>query len=547
VSIAGHTVVCGLERISLRVARALVQLGERVTIVADEPEPALLRDARRAGARVIEGRWSDVAQLQAAGLEDARCIVLAENADLRNVQVALAAREVNPHVRVVLRMFNAELADRATRLLANSRVVSTSAEAAPYFAAAALGMAAAPTGLAWGRHVVVGEDRSQEGAPEVDGDVFGPVPIGEGESLRPLEPPVLPRRRHWRRAAVLRRAALAVLDPRLAILGTGVALLLGVSVAVFHSAAGLYPGAAQASGISWLDALVFTATTAYGNTDLTHAEWGVKLYAVLFMFAAALGLAMTFGLVADVLVGAQIQEALGVPRGRMRNHVVVLGLGNLGYRTTLHLVAAGVEVAACDSRTGGRFVAIARRLGVPVLIADANYVDSLRALSVDRARAVVAATSDDLANLEAALAARELNPNARVITRLFDQDLAKRAQEQLHITEAASVSALATPAFVAAALGEGVLSIIERRRCLWLLGEATLRTGCAVDGRTVRDLEAGGELRVLALRAGPATRWRPSRAQGLAAGQEVLVACSRDAWERLRFTVGEPDHERVAR
>ena len=535
-AVTGHTVMCGLERISLRVARALVQLGERVTIVAEDPEPALLRDARRAGARVIEGRWSDVAQLQAAGLEGARCIVLTENADLRNVQVALAAREVNPHVRVVLRMFNAELADRATRLLANSRVVSTSAEAAPYFAAAALGMAAAPSGLAWGRHVVVGPE-----VPGADGDVFGPVPIGEGESLRPLEPPVLPqRRRHWRRVALFRRAALAVLDPRLAILGTGVALLLAVSVAVFHGAPGLYPEAAQQTGISWLNALVFTATTAYGNTDLTHAAWGVKLYAVLFMFAAALGLAMTFGLVADVLVGAQIQEALGVPRGRMRNHVVVLGLGNLGFRTTLHLLAAGVQVAACDSRTGGRFVAIARRQGVPVLIADANYLDSLRALSVDRARAVVAATSDDLANLEAALAARELNPEARVITRLFDQDLAERAQEQLHITECRSVSLLATPAFVAAALGEGVLSIIERSRCLWLLAEATIRRGCDADGRTIRDLEADGDLRVLALREGPVTRWRPSRIERLQAGQEVLVACDRDAWERLCSTVVEP-------
>jgi Trk K+ transport system NAD-binding subunit len=534
-AITGHTVMCGLERISLRVARALVQVGERVTIVAEEPEPALLRDARRAGARVIEGRWSDVAQLQTAGLEDARCIVLTENADLRNVQVALAAREVNPHVRVVLRMFNAELADRATRLLANSRVVSTSAEAAPYFAAAALGMAAAASGLAWGRHVVVGQEE-----PEADGDVFGPVPIGEGESLRPLEPPVLPRRQHWRRAALYRRALFAVLDPRLAILGTGVTLLLAVSVAVFHSAAGLYPSAAQPTGISWLDALVFTATTAYGNTDLTHAVWWVKLYAVLFMFAAALGLAMTFGLVADVLVGAQIQDALGVPRGRMRNHVVVLGLGNLGYRTTLHLLAAGVEVAACESRTAGRFVAIARRMGVPVLIADANYLDSLRALSVDRARAVVAATSDDLANLEAALAARELNPDARVITRLYDQDLAERAQEQLHITECQSVSALATPAFVAAALGEGVLSIIERRRCLWLLAEATIRHGCEADGTTLRELEAHGDLRVLALREGAVTRWRPPRIERLRAGQEVLVACDREAWERLCSTVVEP-------
>jgi Trk K+ transport system NAD-binding subunit len=224
----------------------------------------------------------------------------------------------------------------------------------------------------------------------------------------------------------------------------------------------------------------------------------------------------------------------------MRNHVVVLGLGNLGYRTTLHLLAAGVEVAACESRTAGRFVAIARRMGVPVLIADANYLDSLRALSVDRARAVVAATSDDLANLEAALAARELNPDARVITRLYDQDLAERAQEQLHITECQSVSALATPAFVAAALGEGVLSIIERRRCLWLLAEATIREGCEADGRTLRELEAHGDLRVLALREDGETRWRPARIERLRAGQEVLVACDREAWERLCSAVVEP-------
>lgn len=535
-AVTGHTVMCGLERISLRVARALVQLGERVTIVAEDPEPSLLREARRAGARVIEGRWSDVAQLQSAGLEGARCILLTENADLRNVQVALAAREVNPDLRVVLRMFNAELADRATRLLANSRVVSTSAEAAPYFAAAALGMAAAPDGLAWGRHVVVVGD--EEGA---DDDVFGPVPVGDGEALRPLQPPELPsNRRHWRRAGLYRRALLAALDPRLAILGTGVAVLLAASVAVFHSASNLYPTAGQPTAISWLDALVFTATTAYGNTDLSHAEWGVKLYAVLFMFAAALGLALTFGLVADVLVGAQLQEALGVPRGRMRNHVVVLGLGNLGYRTTLHLLAAGVEVAACDSSSHGRFVAIARRLGVPVLIADANYLDSLRALSVDRARAVVAATSDDLANLEAALAARELNPDSRVITRLFDQELAERAQQQLHITEAQSVSALATPAFVAAALGEGVLSIIERRHSLWLLGEATIVDGCEAEGRTVGQLEADDDLRALAIRERGITRWRPARTERLHAGQEVLVACTREAWARLCTTVAEP-------
>src|SRR5438105_15710384 len=105
-----HTVICGLERISLRVARALIQLGERVTIVAAAPEPALLQEARQAGARIVEGRTSELTQLHHLGLATARALVLTEDADLRNVQAALAARDVNPRIWVVMRMFNAELA-----------------------------------------------------------------------------------------------------------------------------------------------------------------------------------------------------------------------------------------------------------------------------------------------------------------------------------------------------------------------------------------------------------------------------------------------------
>ncbi|HSR23436.1 MAG TPA: NAD-binding protein, partial [Candidatus Eisenbacteria bacterium] len=334
-------------------------------------------------------------------------------------------------------------------------------------------------------------------------------------------------------------ALLSLLDPRLALLLTTMTVLIATSAAIFHGARALHAGSGEPPPQGLVDALVFTATTAYGNSDLTGADWWVKLYAVGFMFVSALGLAVTFGVAADAMVGERIIEALSVPR-RMHNHVVVLGLGNVGYRTVLHLQEAGVEVAAAESRAGGRFVAIARRQGVPVLIADAHFLDSLRALSVPHARAVVAATDDDLANLEAALAARELNPSARVVTRLFDQDLAERAQQQLHITACQSVSALATPAFVAAALGRGVLSTIERGGRLWLLAEASVGPGSAADGGAIAALESDADLRVLAVRSESGERWRPAYPEHLRAGDAVLVACSRPAWERLRDDVSAP-------
>jgi Trk K+ transport system NAD-binding subunit len=256
------------------------------------------------------------------------------------------------------------------------------------------------------------------------------------------------------------------------------------------------------------------------------------------MLLSAIGLALLYALAADAVIGARILEALGVPRAGLRGHVVVVGMGNTGYRIVHHLLDAGVEVAAADLSERNRFVAVARRQGVPVLVADGRYRDSLHALSVEGARAVVAATDDDLANLETALVARELNPDARIVARLFAQELAERAQQQLGLDACHSVSALAMPAFVAAALGDGVLSTVERDGGLWLLAELVVEPGSRADGMRSAALEDGGDLQVLAVRDSAAERWRPAHPDRLAAGDEVLVACSRAGWERACGAAG---------
>ena len=147
---------------------------------------------------------------------------------------------------------------------------------------------------------------------------------------------------------------------------------------------------------------------------------------------------------------------------------------------------------------------------------------------------MVAATDDDLANLEAALTARELNPQARIVARLFDQDLAERAQHQLGINACHSVSALATPAFVAAALGDGMLSTIEHGGRLWLVAELTVEAASNLDGLATRAIEQPGSVHVLAVRESAAERWRPAWPEQLLAGHDILVACRREGWERLR-------------
>jgi Trk K+ transport system NAD-binding subunit len=320
----------------------------------------------------------------------------------------------------------------------------------------------------------------------------------------------------------------ALFDLRLALTGGALVLLVALSVGVFHSGLRL----------SWVDAIYFTMTTAsttgYGDVNLLGAPDWLKLYGSLFMILSAIGLALLFALAADAVIGARILEALGVPRRGMRGHVVVVGLGNTGHRIVQHLLDAGAEVAAADVSEANRFVGDARRQGVAVLVADGRYRDSLRALSVEGASAVIAATDDDLANLETALTARELNPQARIVVRLFDAELAERARAQLGLDACHSVPALAMPAFVAAALGEGVLSTFEHGSRLWLVAEVWVRQGSRADGLGTAALERTGDLHVLAVRDRAEERWRPGHPDLLEAGHRVLLAGTRERWEQVR-------------
>ena len=117
--------------------------------------------------------------------------------------------------------------------------------------------------------------------------------------------------------------------------------------------------------------------------------------------------------------------------------------------------AAGARraVVAVEVSDEGRFVSPTRAAGIPVFTGDARHREVLEELRLDTARALVAATSDDLVNLSTALNARAMRPDLRVVVRLFDPEFAMRVQHGFGIRFTRSVSHLAAPAFAAAAIG----------------------------------------------------------------------------------------------
>ncbi len=187
-----------------------------------------------------------------------------------------------------------------------------------------------------------------------------------------------------------------------------------------------------------------------------------------------------------------------------KDHVVVCGLGHVGFRVIEELRALGEDVVGIE-REGTGFVTELRERGVPVHVGDARRDELLAGTGISKAKAVVCATNDDLANLEIALDAKRMNPKIRVVMRMFDQRLAAKVGGALELDQSFSTSALSAPVIALSARLAGVKSayrIDERARvvCEFAIWPEWV-------GKTVADVEKSRDLRVVrVLRRGAYTR-----------------------------------------
>lgn len=206
-----------------------------------------------------------------------------------------------------------------------------------------------------------------------------------------------------------------------------------------------------------------------------------------------------------------------------RNHTVVVGVGKVGFQIIQELRTLREPVVAVE-RAGTEFPLLdeIQDLGVPLVRGDARNPKTLEHAGVRAARAVIVATSDDLTNLDSGLTARDLNPDARIVLRLFDESLAVKVRGAfaMPVISTAHVSA---PAFVAAATGRNVYQDFRLAgRSLHLI-DLTIRPNGALVGKTVGEVQTALEVNIVMYHGKSGVNINPSHDQVLGPNDEVLV------------------------
>jgi Trk K+ transport system NAD-binding subunit len=234
-----------------------------------------------------------------------------------------------------------------------------------------------------------------------------------------------------------------------------------------------------------------------------------------------------------IVVGARLTGSVRRAPRPPGDHVIVVGLGNVGTSVTGQLHDLGFDVVCVDNNPAAAGIPMARQLGLPLVIGDAFREETLRAASLETCLALVSVTSSDIVNLETTLTARALRDDLRIVLRLTDDDLAERMQKTTGNIISRSVPYLAAPAFAAAMLEHQVLRTIAVGRHVLLI--ADVRAGPGLTGSLISDSEQDGQARVLALQADGAAAldWSPPRGYLLAAGDRMIVLATRKGLGRF--------------
>ncbi len=133
----GHVAVVGLGNVGYRTIQQLRRAGVPMVAVERAADSEFVA-AVQAHTPVIAGDARSKSLLSEAGIERASAIVAVTGDDATNLAVALLAREMNPSIRTVVRLFDAGFAEKVESSGVVDRAMGASRLAAPMFAASAL-------------------------------------------------------------------------------------------------------------------------------------------------------------------------------------------------------------------------------------------------------------------------------------------------------------------------------------------------------------------------------------------------------------------------
>lgn len=217
----------------------------------------------------------------------------------------------------------------------------------------------------------------------------------------------------------------------------------------------------------------------------------------------------------------------------LENHHVLVGLGHLGFRVVEHLKGAmNQQLAVIEQNPSADLINTVQNMDIPIIADDAGREFVLEAAGIRRANSIILCTQNDAVNLKIALKARSMNPNIRVIIRIFDDDFALALTEQFGFT-ALSGTGLAAPAFAAAATDSEITRPVTIEGESLSLARIHINPGSKLENETVGDIEDGYNASIILVLHNSKSDFHPADSHLIQANDTIAVLGRPDILHQL--------------
>jgi len=210
------------------------------------------------------------------------------------------------------------------------------------------------------------------------------------------------------------------------------------------------------------------------------------------------------------------------------NHVIVFGAGHVGTRVIRTLADMGYDVVVIDNEPDDGVEDLLRELDVPLLVLDGRASSTLEKAGLRDAEAFVACTGNDQVNLEAIMRARDMNPDVRIVARVWDDQFAQQITRFMNVQAVLSSSELSAPVFAGLAVGVEMAQTLRINDVDYSTVRLTVAAKSFLDGQAVGKLQKENDMDIVLHSSGIDVQVQPSSDNIVRAGDTLVIFAHHD-------------------
>jgi Trk K+ transport system NAD-binding subunit len=481
-------IICGLEHVGLRVAEALLILNEEVSVITlHENEPSLFYIKSKL-QRYTEGDARNAEILQTAGIKEADYLLVFTSNEIKNIEINCKAKQINPNIQTALLINNLSYAKIIEQGFGSNCVFHLPTIVALPIVSACINKNILHT-LHEGEHnfffsFINCEDHRfllNKTVKEIENtynikivnhlhpenkqvDVLNPDHLIQGGSLVYITSNDIHFKNddstlHQKNISEIHEAEKPKRFSYLKkiSLSPGIQKVLWMYFSLILFSTFIFQSFLN---ISLIDSVYFVITTTtsvgYGDFNLQTSPFWIKLYGCFVMLAGTALLATLFSVLTDNIISKRLGRFAGIDNRKMKNHIIVAGIGSIGLGVVEYLVKMGIKTVVIERDSENKNIPVLRNK-VPILIGDASDEKILLKAGIKKAKTLAALIDNDLNNINIILKGNAIKDELHTVARIFNNELNSKSKTKFDIDNVLSASNIAVPYIVCNLLYKNII------------------------------------------------------------------------------------------